>query len=308
LLLHFVAVISLILLTPEKETEQQQPTFVRLINPPVEPPKTQQQQQQREFEIDQSPAETQPQQPVEAVRKADRDQQVMKEQAPKGDDDRDRSTNTPLAQPEPQQKPVQPSKPKVETNEKTTPLTPPTKRQDKPLNPSQSIDEAELSQPVEPHRSPAPPLPQFSPEQLMPDRQILDRIIGAKPDSRSSIKQRDDVQIGDTIWLNLQHDLLVSFFRRFHDQVERVWNYPREALELGQEGTLELLITVDQQGELLDVDLRRSSGSDILDYEAIQAIYRGAPFGPLGRHYPHEKLNIRAYFHYSISGRYIYGQ
>ena len=75
----------------------------------------------------------------------------------------------------------------------------------------------------------------------------------------------------------------------------------------GVEGTLELLITVDKQGELLDVDLRRSSGSDILDFEAIQAVYRAAPFGPLTKHYPHEKLHIRANFRYSIVGKYIYG-
>jgi len=69
-----------------------------------------------------------------------------------------------------------------------------------------------------------------------------------------------------------------------------------------------LLIIVDQKGELIDVDLMQSSGSGLLDFEALQAVYRAAPFGPLTKHYPHEKLNIRAYFSYRISGQYIYGR
>jgi protein TonB len=102
--------------------------------------------------------------------------------------------------------------------------------------------------------------------------------------------------------------MLVSFFRRFHDQVELVWNYPAVAARNGIEGILELLIIVDRKGELIDVDLLHSSGSDILDYEAIQAIYRAAPFGPLTKHYPHPQLKMHVYFRYTLGGKSIYGQ
>ena len=145
----------------------------------------------------------------------------------------------------------------------------------------------------------------------MPDAGALARIAGGSNGTgseRDRIKERDNVEIGDTIWLDLQHNLLVSFFRRFHDRVERVWNYPREAAENGIEGTLEMLIIVNREGELVDVYPTRSSGSDILDFEAIQAVYRAAPFGPLTRHYPHDQLKIRAHFRYSIIGRAIYGR
>ncbi|MDA3904019.1 MAG: TonB C-terminal domain-containing protein, partial [Desulfuromusa sp.] len=67
-------------------------------------------------------------------------------------------------------------------------------------------------------------------------------------------------------------------------------------------------IIVNQKGELIDVIPMHTSGSDLLDFEAIQAVYRAAPFGPLTKHYPHEKLKIRAYFSYRISGQYIYGR
>ncbi|MCF6180076.1 MAG: energy transducer TonB [Geopsychrobacter sp.] len=74
------------------------------------------------------------------------------------------------------------------------------------------------------------------------------------------------------------------------------------------QGILLLKITVDTKGELLDVELMKSSGSDLLDYEAIQAVYRAAPFGPLGKHYPHPELKIMAHFRYMLSGKYIYGK
>ena len=102
--------------------------------------------------------------------------------------------------------------------------------------------------------------------------------------------------------------MLISFFRRFRNQIEGVWNYPSEAVQHGIEGILLLKITVARNGELLDVDLLRSSGSDILDYEAIQAIYRAAPFGPLPKYYPHPDLKINAHFRYQITGKYIYGR
>ena len=85
-------------------------------------------------------------------------------------------------------------------------------------------------------------------------------------------------------------------------------SYPAEAAARGEQGTLLLKIIVDRSGELIDVDLLQSSGSDQLDYEAIQAVYRAAPFGPITSHYPHQQLNIMAYFSYQLGNKYIYGQ
>ena len=172
-----------------------------------------------------------------------------------------------------------------------------------PSPPAQSADA-----PTPPPPAPTPPPPQLSPQQLFPDANTLSRIANSSLGQRERRKEREDVEIGDAVWLNLQNDLLVSFFRRFQDRIEGVWNYPREAAEKGVEGTLQLLIIVDRDGKLLDVDLLHSSNSDILDYEAIQAIYRAAPFGPLTRHYPDATLKIRANFRYTLVGQYIFGQ
>ena len=262
---------------------------------------------QPSYEIDQQPLPPEPELDVESPRRAERDQLVEREQAPEGDDSRDQrieavSPPTPATQPsdaEPVPPPIMatPTSPPAripapEQPERTTEMEPPA--------PSQQVE----SPPDLPEREP----PRLTREQLFPSPSRLAEIAEGQPADRDRIRERDDTDIGDEVWLNLQHDRLVSFFRRFHDRIERVWNYPAEAAMNGVEGTLELLIIVTREGELIDVDLRRTSGSDLLDFEAIQAVYRAAPFGPLGRHYPHDELRIRAHFRYRITGRYIFGR
>ncbi|SEA13383.1 protein TonB [Desulfuromusa kysingii] len=304
ILFHIAVILLLPLLQPEEQAPllQQQPTLVQLVDLP---PKTERPQadKPREFEIDPVPIKPQPLEPVESFRKADRDQKVDQEQAPKGDDVRDQSTQKPQLpsparpQPMPQSKPVQEPQPQPQQQSPRTEAT----------SSQQQAAKASTPPPSQPDPV-SPPQKQLSPQHLFPDARTLSEIARGSHGDRNRVKQRQDVEIGDEVWLNLQNDLLVSFFRRFHDKIELVWNYPIEAANNGIEGTLQLMIIVNPKGELLDVDVKQSSGSDLLDYEAIQAVYRAAPFGPLTKHYPHDKLKINAYFSYRLSGKIIYGR
>lgn len=290
--------------TPQSIKIEQQPTIVRLVDRPraQDQPKA---EKPPEYEIDQKPQQPPPVEPVESFRKAEQDQRVIKEQAPKGDDVRDQSIiKPPSQQRRPAPQPAITKQPTASANQTVK------EQKNKSLAPAEKKILPQPQQPpaaqTQPQTPSLPPL--LTPEQLRPDLSTLDQIARGESANRNRIKQRDDVEIGDTIWLNLQHDLLVSFFRRFHDQIERVWNYPPEAAQAGIEGTLELLIIVNKNGVLDDVIPQTSSGSEMLDFEAIQAVYRAQPFGPLTKHYPHEKLKIRAHFRYSIVGKYIYGR
>ncbi|MDX2495395.1 MAG: TonB family protein [Desulfuromusa sp.] len=286
----------------KEQTWQRQPTIVRLVEKPITVKKPQVTKKQ-EFEIDQQPVTPEPEVPVESFRKAERDQKVEIEQAPKGDDVRDQTTKLPT--------PPQPKKQKQQASNKTEPKQQQIPKK-QPTSPAKDklfkkIEKKPAPIIIQPDQPEAPP-PTLSMEQLRPDSSTLDQIASGSQANRNRIKERKDVEIGDTVWLDLQSNLLVSFFRRFHDQVELVWNYPTKAAMNGIEGTLELLIIVNQKGELIDVDLIQTSGSDLLDFEAIQAVYRGSPFGPLTKYYPHEELKIRAHFRYQISGQFIYGR
>jgi len=297
--LHLLVVLPLLQQQDKPQLWQQQPTIVHLVDMPAKTEKLQQ-EKPTEFEIDQQPIKPQQEIPVESFRKANRDQKVDQEQAPKGEDVRDQTTKPPIAILPPKQKQKPQDKSVQKQQQKTS----------RPVIEKTFTTAAEITSPTitaQPEQPKVLP-PLLSPEQLRPDFNTLDQIARGSLGSRNRIKERKDIEIGDTVWLNLQHNLLISFFRRFHDQIELVWNYPTKAAVSGIEGTLELLIIVNPKGELIDVDLLQTSGSDLLDFEAIQAVYRASPFGPLTKHYPHEKLKIRAYFSYQLSGRYIYGR
>jgi TonB family protein len=57
--------------------------------------------------------------------------------------------------------------------------------------------------------------------------------------------------------------------------------YPRRAIQRDRQGKVELLVTVDGDGNLLDVSLDNSSGHDILDSAASKAVRKAAPFPEL---------------------------
>lgn len=273
-------------------TKQQEPTIVRLVDKPASIEK-------KEYELDQKPLKPAPEPPEKSSRLAEENQIVKKETAPKGEDFRDQ-TAKPFIAPSVKPTPV-PPKP---TPPQTTAAVP-TEAPKLPTTPTGRLP-SQQTQPQSPAQ-PAKPLPSLEQlTQLTPD--TLNRITSADREMSEKIKKREGIEEGDTVWLNLKRGLLISFFRRFHNQIEGVWNYPQKALENEIQGTLLLKITVNKDGELLDVDLLKSSGSDLLDFEAIQAVYRAAPFGPLGKHYPYPDLKIMAHFHYTITGKYIYGK
>ncbi len=303
LLLHVFVILIFPLLQQEEKRQplQQRPTIVQLVDPPKKAT-TPQSEKPREFEIDPLPVKPPPQEPVESFRKADRNQKVEQEQAPKGDDVRDQTTQMLRPVPPTKQKQIAPNKPVQRQQQKVEQQKPQIQEELSTPGKRQETGPEIPTQPEQPEKK------QLTPQQLFPDAGILSEIARGSAGDRNRVKERRDVESGDEVWLNLQNNLLVSFFRRFHDKVELVWNYPIEAATKGIEGTLQLMIIVNPQGELLDVDLIRSSGSDLLDFEAIQAIYRAAPFGPLTKHYPHDQLKIKAYFSYRLSGKIIYGR
>ena len=147
--------------------------------------------------------------------------------------------------------------------------------------------------------------PEEKPAPQVPDLQALTQISPntlAKIESDWRRKYREDVAKGDTVWMDSQQDLLISFMRRFRTNIYNVWNYPEAAAQRNQQGTCLVRITVDRQGNVTDIQLLESSGHSALDDETIRAIRKGATYGPLPRAYPNEDLKIMAFFQYHLSG------
>jgi protein TonB len=74
---------------------------------------------------------------------------------------------------------------------------------------------------------------------------------------------------------------LGAYGRSIHRAVVKHRRYPRVARRLGLEGKVLIKISVDRQGRLLNAVIKRSSGQEILDKEALRMVRAAAPFTSL---------------------------
>ena len=228
------------------------------------------------------------------------DQVVDKEVAPEGKDDIDQTA------------PQQASKPAPTAAPQPEPVAQPKPRQEVVQNePTEPVEKKETKETVERRltkESTQPPVAASPPAKPVPDLEKLTTISPralARIESDWRRKYRQDVERGDTVWLNTEHDLLNSFMRRFRDRIYLVWDYPAKAQQQMQQGTCLLRITINRQGDVEDVLLLESSGYPLLDREAIESVRKGATYGPLPRAYPNEQLKIMAFFQYSLNGNVV---
>jgi len=114
-------------------------------------------------------------------------------------------------------------------------------------------------------------------------------------------KYSQEVEEGEAKSLNTDDIRFGSFLRHFETAVYGVWNYPREAARRGIEGITPVRITFNRKGDIEQVELLKSSGSDILDNEVLRALHHIGPIGSLPKGYTKDKFYLIASFHYGIS-------
>jgi protein TonB len=89
-----------------------------------------------------------------------------------------------------------------------------------------------------------------------------------------------------------------AYFLKIKKAIEDHWSYPTEAARKGESGQLVLEFVIHKDGRVL-VELARSSGIEVLDRYAINAVKLSAPFprlpDPLG-----DSLRISASFTYIL--------
>ena len=218
-----------------------------------------------------------------AERLAEKDQVVEKETAPEGQDTEDREPVVQAPQPVPRPQPPTPPRPEPS-----------------PEKPKADKSDQTLAETLEGWKQ-----KKTEPPQNLPDLETLTQI---SPQAMAQIesdwrqKYRKDIERGDTVWMDTQQDLLISFMRRFRNNIYGVWNYPESARRQNQQGSCLLRITVDRDGNVTDVILMESSGYRVLDDEAMRAVRQGATYGPLPRAYPNEYLHIMGLFNYQMGG------
>jgi len=100
----------------------------------------------------------------------------------------------------------------------------------------------------------------------------------------SSASSRDSGPVS----LNTKDPIYVSYFNRIKHSIESQWEYPEVALRYGLQGRLSLEFAIASNGQLERLRILRSSGSQVLDDEALRAIKAASPFPPIP---PWIKLN-----------------
>ena len=122
----------------------------------------------------------------------------------------------------------------------------------------------------------------------------------AKPDGREQLLPgiRGLTSYNRPIPLNTQDPILAPYTKRIESRIEAQWEYPDLAKHYGLQGKVTVEFTVLQNGHIDLLSVVRSSGSNLLDDEAVRAIKVAAPFPPIPRSITANRLRIIAGFTY----------
>jgi protein TonB len=88
---------------------------------------------------------------------------------------------------------------------------------------------------------------------------------------------------GEYIGPNTRESVLAVYLDGWRQRVERIGtiNFPTEALDRGFDNNPTLEVTIDPDGRLARIVVRRSSGNEALDQAALTILRAAAPFEPL---------------------------
>ncbi|MGH7825538.1 MAG: energy transducer TonB [Candidatus Binatia bacterium] len=100
------------------------------------------------------------------------------------------------------------------------------------------------------------------------------------------------------IRLDTTNPQYLTYFGSIKRGIELVWEYPEQALRYGLQGRLLLEFSVLSNGELESARIVRSSGSHLLDHEALRAVRAAAPFKPIPPWIDKTRIDIVASFEY----------
>ena len=113
------------------------------------------------------------------------------------------------------------------------------------------------------------------------------------------VEEKEELDDDEPISLDTKEAKYVSYFSRIKQQIQRVWVYPSQGIKRTLSGELTLKFEISKDGNLLNLRLINSSGSNILDANAVKAVRGAAPYYPFPITITKKKLSILATFIYN---------
>jgi protein TonB len=135
-------------------------------------------------------------------------------------------------------------------------------------------------------------------------RPPIKEIMKSNKESRPAIIQIHSEPPGEkgeaTISLDTMDSAYHPYTRVLKDRILTHWIYPLAAQRNLIQGSLLIVFRLDRGGNLIDCNIARSSGHDILDTHALEAIRSADPFPPFPEDIKVQALNINASFAYQL--------
>jgi periplasmic protein TonB len=152
---------------------------------------------------------------------------------------------------------------------------------------------------VPPPQEPKREEPQPRSRERIPDKAtVVERSLPTLKDLLPPVGWSDDRRGEAPIHLDTKNPQYVTYFNTIKRAIETVWQYPELALKYGLQGKLLLEFSVLGNGDLEAAKIVRSSGSNLLDDEALRAVRAAAPFGPIPPWIGRNRIEIVASFEY----------
>lgn len=96
-----------------------------------------------------------------------------------------------------------------------------------------------------------------------------------------------------------------SYMQGLKKRIELIWKYPETAQRDGLQGSLVIRFAIAKSGRVTDVELVKSSGYNLLDEAAKQALHDASPFNPLPESWKKDEFVITGTFVYRMYDMYV---
>lgn len=135
-----------------------------------------------------------------------------------------------------------------------------------------------------------------------PSAEELDEDEGGGDHEKDQIERDPDLNANEaTISLDTGIEAYAPYARVIKERIFYHWAYPLSAQNEGMQGDLQVVFRIDNFGSLIQCEIGKTSGYQILDDCAVDAIKLASPFPPFPDSLDIQFLNINASFSYQLS-------